>query len=139
MPHSDHPEFPQWGAVRPPCADTSGNLSPVRIPVFHVFVFCLGLAFGLGAPAHAGGTADPLLKLVPADAAVTLAVEDLRGHALEFAGSTLAEGLRRTPAVQDWLASDRFRGFQQAISKAEKVLGRTSRPFATTCSARRSC
>ncbi len=83
------------------------------------------LAFSLlgSRPLRAEAPADPLLKLVPADAAVTLAVEDLRGHARTFSGSPIAQGLRALPSVRDWLASDRSRGLRSALKKAESVLG----------------
>src|SRR4051812_41216875 len=48
------------------------------------------------------GPADSLLRLVPADAGVTLTIEDLRGHTRDFFASPLAESLGRLPAVHAW-------------------------------------
>jgi hypothetical protein len=63
------------------------------------------------------------LRLVPADAGVTIAVEDLKGHARAFLTDPLSDGLRRLPAVKGWLNSDGFRGFRHALKRAETVLG----------------
>jgi hypothetical protein len=89
------------------------------------FPTCLALLLTLGLAARAGasGPADPLLKLVPPDAGVTLAVEDLRGHAREVLASPLAEGLRRLPAVQAWQAAGGFRRLRNAAAKVERLLG----------------
>ena len=73
--------------------------------------------------ARGAGPADDLLRLVPPDAAATLAVEDLRGQARELFGSPLAEGFRRSPAFRAWLASDHFRKFDGARQQIEKVVG----------------
>lgn len=83
------------------------------------------IALVMTAPALAAGAtpADPLLRLVPADAAVTIALEDLRGHAREFGGSPLADGLRKLPAVRRWLTTERPRGLRSALKKVETVLG----------------
>jgi len=77
------------------------------------------------APARGEAPADPLLRLVPPDAAVTVAVEDLRGHAREFGASALADGLRSLPAVREWLTSDPPRRLRSALKKVETVLGET--------------
>lgn len=83
----------------------------------------LFLLLGLAGIAQGAGPADPLLKLVPADAGVTIALEDLSGQTREFSRSDLAQGLRRLPAFNDWTATDRFRDFKQALTKAETLLG----------------
>src|SRR5207302_9862824 len=41
----------------------------------------------------------------------------------DFLESPLADGLRRLPAVQAWLASDSFKGLKRALQRAETVLG----------------
>jgi hypothetical protein len=85
------------------------------------------LAFGhvvsLSGMLQGAEPADSLLRLVPPDAGVTLAVEDLRGHAKAFFDSPLAEDLGRLPSVQDWLKSKPFSDFRQARRDVEKVLG----------------
>ncbi|GAC1470883.1 MAG: hypothetical protein NVSMB9_16430 [Isosphaeraceae bacterium] len=83
--------------------------------------FSLILAFS--TLARGEGTADCLLRLVPRDASVTIAVEDLRGNSRALAGSPLAEELRRLPVVKTWMASNGFLGLQQALDRAQKVLG----------------
>lgn len=96
---------------------------PARPGTTAGLVLCLAIGLVCSPKARGAGPADPLLKLVPPDAALTLAVEDLSGHAREFSRSPTAEGLCRLPVVKDWLASDRFRGFRQAREKAETLLG----------------
>jgi hypothetical protein len=64
-----------------------------------------------------------LFQLVPPDAAATLAIEDLRGHAREFLGSPVADGFRQLPAFRAWLASDQFRRFEKARGRIEDVVG----------------
>src|SRR5262249_29117632 len=85
----------------------------------------LGLLIGVGAagPARAAGPADPLLRLVPPDAGLTVAVEDLRGQARAAFESPLYDGLLHLPAVQAWLGSDRGRGYQKAKAKIGAILG----------------
>jgi hypothetical protein len=72
-----------------------------------------------------GRPADPLLRLAPPEAAVTLAVEDLREHARQFAGSPLAEGLAELPAVRAWRDSEEYRTFQTARKALEATFGIT--------------
>jgi hypothetical protein len=72
---------------------------------------------------RAEGPAEPLLRLVPTEAAVTVVVEDLSGHARVLWGSPLAEGLARLPAVKAWRAADGFRKFEQARGQLESALG----------------
>jgi hypothetical protein len=86
-------------------------------------VLALGLILALAATTRAAGPAEALFRLVPPDAGLTLAIEDLRGHARQFLDSALADGLRQLPAVRAWFASDRFRGFQRAQAEIEKALG----------------
>jgi hypothetical protein len=47
----------------------------------------------------------------------------LRDHAREFLGSPLAKRLRALPFVQNWLASNRARGFREAKRTLEQVVG----------------
>ncbi len=67
--------------------------------------------------------AEPLLALVPADAAAVLAVEDLRGRTSELIETPAAQGFRRLPAVQKWLASERIDHLRQAQQSIEDALG----------------
>lgn len=81
---------------------------------------------GLAIVATARGAEDPvddLLRLVPPDAGVTLAVADLRGHVREFLASPLAGGLCRLPAVEAWFASPRSGRFEEARREIEAALG----------------
>ena len=84
---------------------------------------CLALGLVVATPVRGERPADLILKLVPPDASLTFAVEDLRGNAHAFTGSPIAESLRNLPTVKNWLASDRFRGFKQAMKTVEQVLG----------------
>jgi hypothetical protein len=83
----------------------------------------LALALAFGVPAWGAGLADPLLKLVPADAGATLAIEDLRGHSRELLESPLVEAMRRLPAFRRVLESEAFRGVQRASEKLQALLG----------------
>lgn len=91
-----------------------------------------GLAFvisvAVAAAAFGAGPADPLLRLVPADAGATLVIEDLRGHVRDYYASPLAAGVSQLPAVRAWLASPSYRRFEGAFSQFEKLLGK---PIAT--------
>lgn len=82
-----------------------------------VLAVCLGAA----RPARASGPADPLLRLVPPDAGLTVAVEDLKGHARAVFESPLYRGFLRLPAVRAWLASERGQGYRQAKARIESV------------------
>ena len=89
--------------------------SPLRLLLLFGMVF---------APeALAAGPGDDLLKLVPADSGVTLAVEDLRDNAKEIVGSPLFEKLKTAPAVRTWLASEGFRGIQRGSREVLAALG----------------
>ncbi|MEJ7638933.1 MAG: hypothetical protein WKF75_13420 [Singulisphaera sp.] len=81
------------------------------------------LFIGLAGSARGAGPAEVLFRLVPPDAGVTLAVEDLSGHTREFLASPLAERLGRLPAVRDWLDSDRSRRLRHARREVEAALG----------------
>jgi hypothetical protein len=90
---------------------------------FRHALLVLGLMLTTAVAVRAAGPADALFRLVPPDAGLTLAVEDLRGHARQFFDSPLAEGLRQLPAVQAWRASDQFLGFQRARREIENLIG----------------
>lgn len=70
-----------------------------------------------------GAAVDDLLRLVPRDAGVTLTVEDLRGHARQFADSPLSRGLWGLPAVRAWRNSPKFHEFEGARKGLEQALG----------------
>ena len=72
---------------------------------------------------RAAGPADGLLRLVPPNSGVTLAVEDLRGHFQEIGGSRLLAQLRFNPTVRAWLASERFRTLERASRDIAAALG----------------
>ena len=115
----------------------TGRVQPEPVPVEHPKVgmkqpwgmrrFSLKLVlswmWAFAPVAMADGPADDLLKLVPADSGLTLAVEDLRDHAREVGESPLIQNLRRLPAVQTWLASERFRKFERAGRDVRAALG----------------
>ena len=77
---------------------------------------------------HASGAdpvprpADALLRLVPADAAVVITVENLRDHANAFLKSRFAADLQQLPAVKEWLASEKFRHFENSRAQIETML-----------------
>jgi hypothetical protein len=83
----------------------------------------LGITLAIAATARGAGPAEMLFRLVPPDAGLALAIEDLRGHARQFSNSPLSDGLRQLPAVRAWFASDRFQRFQRARREIEKALG----------------
>jgi len=85
-----------------------------------VLVFGLVLALAMSSQA---GPADGLFRLVPPEAAATLAIEDLRQHARDFLASPVAERLQRLPVFQEWLASGSFARFDQARQRIESVMG----------------
>lgn len=92
-------------------------------PVARPFGLALALVLVVAFKAGGAGPAEALFRLVPPDAAATLAIEGLRDHARDFLGSPMADGFRRLPAFRDWVASDRFRQFDQARLRLESVLG----------------
>lgn len=75
------------------------------------------------AVAKGAGPAEALFRLVPPDAGITFAVEDLRTHSKEYRESPLAAGIRRLPAVRDWLASGRSQSLQQVKARFENAVG----------------
>ncbi len=72
--------------------------------------------------ARAERPADPLLRLVPPDAGVTLAVEDLRGQAHTFLDSPVASALSRLPAARQWALSPDFQRLEGARREIEGAL-----------------
>jgi hypothetical protein len=91
-------------------------------------IAAIGLALsGLGHSAATGlagdRPADPLLKLVPPDAAVTIVVEGVGDRVREFGDSPLGRGLAELPAVAEWKGSEAFRQFDQARREIESALG----------------
>src|SRR5947209_16527365 len=83
----------------------------------------LVLTLGPAYCALAGDATPELLKLVPPDAGVTLAVSDLRGHAEAISGSALGRGFAELPAVKHWRASLEGQRFNAARAKIESALG----------------
>lgn len=73
--------------------------------------------------AGAAGPADPLLKLVPPDAGLTMAVEGLRDRAREVDAAAPVVGLRKLPAFRAWIASERFRKLERSARDVEAALG----------------
>ena len=88
----------------------------IRMSLLGILALCLGMS------ARGESPAEELLGLVPADAGLTVAVEDLSGHLRTFLDSPLAEGLARLPAVRGWLASDGGRRFVRARKDIESAL-----------------
>jgi hypothetical protein len=95
-------------------------MCPRRRPLLGI---CVVLALTVGARAWGGGPADALLKLVPADAGLTISVEDLRGRARTLLDSPLVTELRRLPAFKAMLQSAGFQGFEQSRAKLEALIG----------------
>jgi hypothetical protein len=92
-----------------------------RTIVFFLVWFTTTL--GIASATRGAGPADPLLRLVPADAGLTIVVEDLRNNAREFFASPLFPRLRDLPAVKEWFASERGRGFDRARRQIGSILG----------------
>lgn len=82
----------------------------------------LGIASAAAAPA-AGGPADSLLRLVPADSVATLAIEDFRARAREVLGSPLYARLLRLPTVREWMASGAYTRAERASREVQRALG----------------
>jgi hypothetical protein len=97
------------------------TLGVVR-PVFVLFLLLSG-ASALGAGLPTPPTADALLRLVPSDVAVVVTVEGLRDQTSAFLKSRLAGDLRQLPAVQAWLASEKFQHFERSRAQIETLLG----------------
>ncbi len=83
----------------------------------------LAIAPAVRADDQPARPADVLLRLVPPDVAVAVTVEGLRDQASAFGGSRLATELRQLPAVRAWLASERYRQFEQSRARIEAFLG----------------
>ena len=96
----------------------SSALGPVSL-FFLLFTGAAALGAGLPTPP----TADALLRLVPSDVAVVVTVEGLRDQTSAFLKSRLASDLRRLPAVQAWLASEKFQHFERSRAQIETLLG----------------
>jgi hypothetical protein len=69
--------------------------------------------------------ADRLMRLVPADMAVTISVEDLRGHASSVLKSRLAGEFQQVPAVRAWFASEQCQQLERSRLQIETLLGAT--------------
>ena len=67
-----------------------------------------------------------LLGLVPADAAVVLIIDDLRGHTRDFLASRLATELRELPAFQAALRSPEFAAFERVREQIEDYFEATA-------------
>lgn len=78
--------------------------------------------------ARGAGPADPLFRLVPPEASMVLAVEDLRTRARPIQESKLAADLQQLPLVARWLTSRRTDRLRRVRNKLEAGLGL---PFAT--------
>lgn len=93
-----------------------------RSTAWNAFLFAMALLAG-SRTAPGAGPADPLLRLVPADAGATLVVEDLKGTARDVLQSSLFEGVCQLPVVREWLESGRFREVHDALGKVDQALG----------------
>lgn len=99
-------------------------MSPHRTAAISALFLAFIVTVGLAAPdpVRGAGPADPLLRLAPADAGLTVVVEDLKGHARSLIDLPVYTGLTRLPAVQLWMASDRGRAFREAKAQIEAIL-----------------
>jgi hypothetical protein len=68
-------------------------------------------------------TSDALLRLVPADAAIVLTVDNLRDGAQAFLKSRLADDLRELPAVRAWFGSEKYEQFERSRTHIETLFG----------------
>jgi hypothetical protein len=92
-------------------------------PAARVFGLTFGSMLAIALAAHAAGPAESLFQLVPADATATLVIEDLRGQLPAILASPLADGLQQLPFYKAWAASPRFRRFDEARKRVERVIG----------------
>jgi hypothetical protein len=84
----------------------------------------LTLAAGVAAQEPvANPTVEPVLRLVPPDAAVVLTVEDLRDQLHAFTSSRLFAGLKQLPAVKAWIESDKAKQLVRSRDEIEAFLG----------------
>jgi hypothetical protein len=91
------------------------------------FVLIVALTLAIVPTARGAGPADALFRLVPPDAGLTLAIEDLRGHARDFLASPLADGIAHLPAVVASRESGQIGRIERSLKTIEKLLG-TSLP-----------
>ncbi len=112
---------PKQGARAPGDRGMERTLRRVATPLVGFVwaaLFCAP-SWSLGADAR---PADPLLRLAPADAGVTVVVEDLRGRVKEFLASPLASKLAALPAVKAWQDSETGRNFRRAQARIATIL-----------------
>ena len=79
------------------------------------------LVRGAAAQQPGRGTRE-LLKLIPPDSGVVLAVDDLRGQARELFSSKLAAEFQELPAVKAWFASEKYEQLETARDQIEGML-----------------
>lgn len=79
---------------------------------------CAGPARGASAE---GSAVEKMLGRVPGEAAVTIAVEDLRGHWSRWKESGLLDRLKQAPPVERWLSSDDFRRLENSARDIEAM------------------
>jgi hypothetical protein len=68
-------------------------------------------------------SADALLRLVPADAAVVLTVDGLRDQLRSFTASRMYEGLKQLPSVKAWIESEKGQQLRRSRDQIEAALG----------------
>jgi hypothetical protein len=98
----------------------------MTIPGLALLVLLMGVAPAqpaLGESLPTPAPSDALLRLVPADAAVVVTVDNLRDHTSTFLKSTLAGELRQIPAVRAWFASEKYQRFERSRAQIEAHLG----------------
>ncbi len=90
---------------------------------FHLPLVLLGISQVLLTSLAVAGPVDSLLKIAPPHAAATLVVEDAGSQIRSMISSPLAMGLRKLPAVRNWLKSDDYKNFERAKRDIETTLG----------------
>lgn len=109
----------------------TSSQSPRREPVMSVVRSTLAMLAILTSTTWAAGAwaddrpADSLLALLPADAGLTLTIENLREHANAVLSSPLADRLMALPAAREWLGSDGGRRLRAARREIETATGLT--------------
>ncbi len=89
--------------------------------LFAIIAFTAGV---FAAPIARANSADrDLLKAVPPDAGLTIALTDLRNHSAELLDSKIAHAFFALPAVKDWFESERGRALARARADIETNLG----------------
>ena len=88
-----------------------------------IFLLLIALPPAVRLAGAADRPADALLKIAPADASLTISVENLKERRRAFLDSSLGEALQTLPSYQRWRKSAGFSRFVKASREIEQALG----------------